>query len=119
MFDGHNSADMALVIILRRLTDANLKTSMQVVGTFGTDGCNWVVIGKSALRVRRAESCLSATGPFRPSALLATPAPQSMRGASHSYFRSFSQGESVVDVHSKVADRVLNFAVPQQYLHST
>ena len=56
---------------------------------------------------------------FRPSALLATPAPQSTRGASHSYFRSFSQGESVVDVHSKVADRVLYFAVPQQYLHST
>jgi hypothetical protein len=56
---------------------------------------------------------------FQPIALLAKLAPRNFRGTRHSYFRSFSQGESVVDVHSQVADRVLYFAVPQQYLHST
>jgi hypothetical protein len=50
---------------------------------------------------------------------LATVAPRNERGASHLYFRTLSQGESVVNVYSKVAYRVLYFAVPQQYLYST
>ena len=44
---------------------------------------------------------------------LAEVAPRTERRASHSYFRAFSQGESIVDVYAEVAYRVLYFAVPQ------
>lgn len=54
----------------------------------------------------------SAPAHLRSRALLAELAPRSARGATYSYFRAFSQGESVVDVCSTVADRVLHFAVP-------
>ena len=67
----------------------------------------------------RREADNPLTAQFRPRVLLAKPAPRNSRRARHSYFCAFSQGESVVDVHSKVADRVLYFAVPQQYLDST
>jgi hypothetical protein len=56
---------------------------------------------------------------FSQAVCLAERAPRSARGARCSYFRAFSQGESIVDVYSKVAYRVLHFAVPKQYLHST
>ena len=76
-------------------------------------GVNRPGLGEGQLR---ADSPLPAQ--FLPSGLLAALAPQITRGARHSYFCAFSQGQSVVDVHSKVADRVLYLAVPQQYLHS-